>query len=129
MRQSFRQATINLAAKSADDRRTEPRVRIDAIPAQLTDLYRERIPVSIVNASRSGLGLKVDEQFTINLPVLIECEELLIVGNVRHCLKATAGGFLLGLKINRVVDTRLRKKGPLSSEDGLNDPFNTLMRG
>lgn len=123
MRQSLRQVAFDLASKSANDRRSESRTRTEAIPARLTDLYRERVPVSILNVSRSGLGLKVEEHFTVNLPVLIECEGLLIICNVRHCVKASAGGYLLGLKIEKVVDTGHRKKGPPSSEDGLSGPF------
>ena len=74
------------------------------IPALLTDLYRERVPVWILNASSSGLGIRVEEPLTVNLPVLIECEGLIVVGNVRHCLKMQNGGYLLGMKIQKVVD-------------------------
>jgi hypothetical protein len=102
---SFRELALRMPLSSEAERRAEPRARAGMIPARLTDLYRERVPVWILNASRSGLGLKVEEPFTVNLPVLIECEGLIVVGNVRHCLRIHNGGYLLGMKIQKVVDT------------------------
>jgi hypothetical protein len=100
----FRQLTLCLMSKSGAGRRTEARLRIEPLPGRLSDLYRERIPVQILNVSRSGIGVKVEECFAIDFPVLIECDDLLIVGNVRHCIKAAKGGYVLGMKIHKIVD-------------------------
>jgi hypothetical protein len=98
------QLTLDLVSGFAFQRRTEVRTRTGAVPAWLTDLYREHVPVAVLNVSRTGLGVMVADRFAINLPVLIECEGLLIVGNVRHCIMAANGSYLLGLKIFRTVD-------------------------
>jgi hypothetical protein len=74
------------------------------LAARLTDLDRERIRVSVLNVSTFGLALLVEDRFTLDFPVLIECGGLLIVGNVRHCVEAAKGGYVLGLKVNRVVE-------------------------
>jgi hypothetical protein len=100
----FRQLTLNLALTHDHERRVEPRNRTEPLPAQLTDLYRERVPVLVLNVSRSGLGIKTDERFSLDLPILIECEGLVIVGNVQHCMKAVGGGFILGMKIHQIID-------------------------
>lgn len=73
------------------------------IPARLTDVFREGLPVTVVNVSPSGLGVKVEDKFKVGLPVIMECEGLLILGNVRHCLPAE-GGYLLGIKIHKIID-------------------------
>jgi hypothetical protein len=104
MNERFRQLTLSLTSALKSERRWEPRNRTEALRGYLTDLYRERIPVSVLNVSHSGLGIKVGERFAIDLPVLIECEGLAIVGNVRHCMKASDGGFVIGLKIHQIVD-------------------------
>ena len=101
----FRQLTLSLVSKSASERRSEVRSRIEPLAARLTDLNRERVPVAILNVSSCGLGLKVDEPFAINFPVLIECDGLLVVGNVRHCIKCSRGGYVLGMRIHKLVDT------------------------
>jgi hypothetical protein len=105
MLQPFRELTLGLVSHSARERRSESRVRTEAIAARLTDIYRERVPVVVVNVSPSGLGLKVNDHLTPNFPVLIECQGLLIIGNVRHCMKAAKSGYIVGLKIHKVVDT------------------------
>lgn len=101
---SFRQLTLDLASKSVMDRRSEARTRTETISARLSDLYRERIPVSVLNVSASGMGVKVEDRFAIGFPVLLECDGLLVLGNVRHCIQVLGGGFLLGLKVQRVVE-------------------------
>jgi hypothetical protein len=108
MVQQFRQLTFNLTRRSGADRRREGRTRTEPTPALLTDIYRDRIPVTVLNVSRSGLGVKVDERFDIDFPVLIECEGLLIIGIVRHCMKATGGGYILGMKLDRMVEAVAR---------------------
>jgi hypothetical protein len=105
MLQPFRELTLGLVSPSARERRSESRVRTEGIQARLTDIYRERVPVVVLNLSRSGLGLKVNEHLRLNFPVLIECQGLLIIGNVRHCMKAAKSGYIAGLKIHQVVDT------------------------
>jgi hypothetical protein len=86
------------------ERRAHVRSRIEPLTALLTDIYRERMLVTILNVSKGGLGIKVPDRFIINFPVLIECENLIILCNVRHCLKSRSGGYLLGLAIQKVVD-------------------------
>ena len=105
MPQSIRQLTFNLITESVRERRREAGMRTEPIPARLTDLYVENVPVAVLDISRSGIGLKVEQPFKTNLPVLIECDGLLITGNVRHCMRLTKGGFLLGMKIHRIIDT------------------------
>ena len=100
----FRQLALSSVANPPSERRSEQRIRIEPLEAKLSDLYRERVPVSVLNLSNCGLGVKVEDRFTTHLPVLIECAGLLIVGEVRHCMKVASGGFLLGLKINKLVD-------------------------
>ena len=102
---TIRQLTFNAIAEFGGERRKNMKMRNDPIPAELTDLYVERISVSVLNVWRCGVGLKVGQQFKINLPVLIECDGLVITGNVRHCVKAADGGYVLGMKILRIVDT------------------------
>ena len=85
------------------------KTRCAAIPAHLTDLWRERILVQVLNVTASGTGVKVDDRFPINFPVLLECQGLLIVGNVRHCVEAAGGGYILGLKIHRVEEAAVPK--------------------
>jgi hypothetical protein len=109
MVQSVRQLTPDLASKSVE-RRSEERIRTTAFPARLTDLYRERVPVIVLNVSESGLGLKVDDRFIIGFPVLVECEGLVILANVRHCMQATEGGYVLGLKIQKTMDAGVESK-------------------
>jgi hypothetical protein len=110
MVQFSRPPTFSPAPKSTDERRRnqerrrEPRVRTEAIPAYLTDLYRQRVPVVVLDVSRSGVGLKVDERFAVDLPVLLECQGLLIVGDIRHCVPAETGGYVLGMKIHRIEE-------------------------
>jgi hypothetical protein len=97
------QLTFDLSPMPPLDRRREMRSRTAPIPARLTDLYRERVNATLINISQSGLGLKVDERFIIDFPVLVEYDGLFVLGNVRHCLKANAGGYILGIKVTRVV--------------------------
>jgi hypothetical protein len=104
MDHEFRQLTLSLALTHVPERKAEPRNGIEPIPARLTDLYRERVPILVLHVSHSGLGIKADERFTVNLPVLIECEDLVIVGDVRHCMSAAGGGFVVGVKIFQVFD-------------------------
>ena len=104
MNERFRKLTLSLASTHHPERRWDPRNRTEPLPALLTDLYRERVPVSVLNVSHSGLGIKVSERFATDLPVLIECEGLAIVGNVRHCLRAADGGYVVGMKIYQIVD-------------------------
>jgi hypothetical protein len=99
------QLNLDLVPDFFAERRREIRLRTEAVPARLTDLYRDRLPVTVLNVSRGGLGVKVQERFIINLPVLLECDGLLIVGNVRHCVKAAKDGYILGLRTLKVVDT------------------------
>ena len=102
----FRELTLGLGEEHGFERRTEVRTRIEAIPARLTDLYHDRLPVVVLNVSRSGLGLIALDKFAVDLPVLVECEGLLVVGSVRHCVKAADNtGYILGVKIQRIVDT------------------------
>jgi hypothetical protein len=105
MLQPIRQLAFDLISDSLNARKSEAKARTDAIPARLTDIYVERIPVTVLSMSRCGIGLKVDERFRTDLPVLIECDGLLIVGDVRHCMKVSRGGFVLGMKIQTIVDT------------------------
>jgi len=90
--------------------RREPRTRNIPILAQLTDLYVDRISVVVVNVTRGGIGLKVEHRLRIDFPVLIECDGLVITGNVRHCVKASSGGYVIGLKIHRIIDTLASEK-------------------
>jgi hypothetical protein len=78
--------------------------RNEPIPARLTDLYRERVSVSVLNLCRTWMGVKVRDRFTINFPVLVECDGLLVVGTVRHCMKTAKGGYVLGVAIGKIVD-------------------------
>jgi len=105
MLQPFRQLTLGLVSASVLERRSEARTRTETLPARLTDIYRERVPMLVLNVSRSGLGLKVEEHLMLNFPVLVECERLLIIGSVRHCMRAAQGGYVVGLKIHKIVDT------------------------
>ena len=105
MLQPFRQLTLGLVSMSVFERRSETRTRTETLPARLTDIYRERVPMLVLNVSRSGLGLKVEEHLMLNFPVLVECERLLIIGSVRHCMRAAKGGYVVGLKIHKSVDT------------------------
>jgi hypothetical protein len=99
------QLTLDLVPDFSVERRKETRTRTGPIPARLTDLYRDQIPVTVLNISRGGLGVKVEDPFAINLPVLLECDGLLIVAIVRHCITTAIGGFVLGLKTYRIVET------------------------
>lgn len=105
MLQTRRQPKLRLIPKSPADRRAEPRTPIQPLAARLSDLYRERLPADVLNVSAWGLGVKSSEPFKANFPVLIECSELLIIANVRHCLESAGGGYLLGLEVHRVVET------------------------
>src|ERR1700733_13410027 len=96
MPRRFHQVSLDLLPERLIGGRMDTRPRADAIPAQLTDLYRERVPVAVVKTSGSGMGVKADERFAINFPVLIECVGLIIMGPVRHCMKAAKGGYVLG---------------------------------
>ena len=80
----------------------------EPIPAQLTDLYRDRAPVVVLKATRSILGLAVTDRFLIDFPVLIECDGLLILGNVRHCIRASHGGYVLGIMVSRILEDHRR---------------------
>jgi hypothetical protein len=60
--------------------------------------------VQVLNVSTSGLGIKSNEPFKVNFPVLIECLNLLVVANVRHCVKLSDESYLLGLEVHRTVD-------------------------
>jgi hypothetical protein len=93
----------NWTADSVDGCGTRIRTPAQTIPAWLSDLYRDRAPVTVAYRSHSNLGVMVEDRFTINFPVLIECEGVAILGNVRHCLKAADGGYVLGIKINQIV--------------------------
>jgi hypothetical protein len=115
MRRPTREKTQHFASQTLVERRETPRLRADSIPALLTDINRERIPVVILNMSRSGIGVKVEERFPLDFPVLLECDGLLIVGNVRHCVEATPSGYILGLKIYKVVDAAGDSKSELSA--------------
>jgi hypothetical protein len=103
MVQFVRQLTPDTVSKCVE-RRSEVRIRTAAIRARLSDLYRERVPVVVLNISPSGLGLKVDERFTIDFPVLVECEGLIIMANVRHCIPSVRGGYVLGLRIQKILE-------------------------
>ena len=105
MLQPFRQLTLGLVSTSVLERSSETRTRTETLPGRLTDIYRERVPMLVLNVSRSGLGLKVEEHLMLNFPVLVECERLLIIGSVRHCMRAAKGGYVVGLKIHKIVDT------------------------
>jgi len=105
MLQPFRQLTLGLVSTSVLAGRWETRTRTETLPARLTDIYRERVPMLVLNVSRSGLGLKVEDHLMLNFPVLVECERLLIIGSVRHCMRAAKGGYVVGLKIHKIVDT------------------------
>lgn len=91
-------------SESAIGRATRDRPPAQTIPGWLTDLYRERLPITVAYRSHSVLGAKVENPFTINFPVLIECEDVAILGNVRHCLKVADGGYLLGIKVHKVIN-------------------------
>jgi hypothetical protein len=96
--------SVKLTIVPKPDRRSRRRTRIEPLSARISDLYRERIPAYILNVSATGLGLTADEPFKINLPVLVECFDLLIVANVRHCIRNPKGLYLLGLEIHKTVD-------------------------
>ena len=96
--------THNLMSESAVGRATRDRPLPQAIPAWLTDLYRERLPITVAYRSHSVLTTRVEDPFIINFPVLIECEDVAILGNVRHCLKSADGGYILGIKIHKVIN-------------------------
>lgn len=91
------------------NRRSASRARIEPVNALVTDIDRQRVPGVVLNTSPGGIGLKVDDPFPTNFPVLLECDGLLIVGEVRHCKKASEGGYLLGLKIQRVAEAAPEK--------------------
>lgn len=88
------------------ERRVEVRSRTEACPALLSDLYRECFPVTVLNISPSGVGVKVAAKLAVDFPVLLELNGRLILGNVRHCVRASDGaGYILGIKIQRIVNT------------------------
>lgn len=101
----LRQEALNTGVESACERREEARTRTEGLSARLTDIYRDRLPVAVVNISRSGLAVMVEDKFTVGFPVLLECKGLLIVGNVRHCVNTADGRYVLGIKAQKVVDT------------------------
>jgi hypothetical protein len=104
MVQTHRKLKLRIVSKSSSERRIEPRTRIQPVPARLSDLYRERLSADVLNVSSSGLGIKTGEPFKVNFPVLIECCDLLIVANVRHCLRSTHGSYLLGVEVHRIIE-------------------------
>jgi hypothetical protein len=91
-----------------DSIRRTPKNRLPAqpIPGWLSDLYRERAPVTVAYRSDSALAVKVEHRFTVNFPVLVEYDGLAILGNVCHCIKAADGGYMLGVKIHQFVHPR-----------------------
>ena len=105
MVQSHRKPKLSLVSKTPSERRIEKRTRIKPLLSRLSDLYRERLSAEVLNVSSSGLGVKTIEPFKVNFPVLIECCDMLIVANVRHCLRSRDGSYLLGLEIHRMIET------------------------
>jgi len=101
--QPMLQALRQVNSRRVSRPQPQAKERLTPQPAQLTDLYRERMPVEVLNLTRSNLGLKVSERFTVNLPVLVEYAGLLVVATVRHCLPAEDGGYVLGLAVYKTV--------------------------
>ena len=102
--QTMQQPLRQMTPRRVSHTQSQAKTRLEPKPAHLTDLYRQRMPVEVLNLTRSSVSLKVSERFTVNLPVLVEYAGLLVVGNVRHCVKADGGGYVLGLSIHKMVD-------------------------
>src|SRR5690349_17230252 len=115
MLHSVKKQKLSLVRMSTLDRRAAIRTRIKPVAAWLSDLYREQYPAHILNVSDSGLGIKSGEEFKVNFPILIECADVFVLGNVRHCVKTADGQFLLGLEIHRAME---RSGAEIDRSDG-----------
>lgn len=87
-----------------DNRRRDHRIDAKHSPALLSDGERFRVPVVILNVSRTGLGVSTELELPIDNTVLIELDnDYKIFGTVRYCLPEDSGaGYSAGIRISNI---------------------------
>ncbi len=100
----------NVFSDSSDqysvERRKEPRVDKKferAVISVLTDCTPQRLQAWIVNTSESGMALRTTTPIPISVPVRVDTEDRILLGEVSHCSQNT-DGFLIGLQLEHVVE-------------------------
>jgi hypothetical protein len=85
--------------------RSEGRVPVEAQPALVTVLEgcnSDKIPVSVVNISRKGLGLRSDRRIPQDVWVKIDLSYALVFGEVKHCSQDEKG-YRVGIRTDTVI--------------------------
>ena len=91
-------------------RREEIRMATKSTPATLCATSRLPIDVQIRDVSRCGLGMVTPSPVLVGSSVLVVCGGLTINGTVGHCGEGLTGGYSVGIRITRIVDTRVGKE-------------------
>lgn len=84
--------------------RTEERYCVPQESAKIVSLVSLRaFEATVVDVSRSGMGLKTSFPVSMAELVKIEMKNALVFGDVRHCREDPAGGYRVGVRIETLL--------------------------
>lgn len=93
------------AAELLDDRRREPRIPVDTIPARLrAGDSGEPSVAHVLDISTSGLRVRVDEPLDVGAEATIWFDRTVATGRVRYCRASGAASFEAGLCLTDVLN-------------------------
>ena len=87
-------------------KRSELRIPLPNDPAVVTYLegpIRGKVDAQAIDISRSGLGLLVDRQLTVNTWVKVELPFAIVFGEIMYSRPETRGGFRVGLRLETLL--------------------------
>jgi hypothetical protein len=90
------------AATASLERRSEARIKA-CHPALLRTPNAHPIEGWLLDASSTGIGLRVPEPVPVGVAVRVDAQELLLFGTVTHC-EQTDGAYRVGIKLSRSLE-------------------------
>ena len=98
MTRAFALTPHRAGAAELDERRREPRIPVNAIPARLrAGESGEPSTAHVLDVSTSGLRVRVVEPLDVGVEATIWFDRTIATGRVRYCRASGAGSFEAGL--------------------------------
>lgn len=93
------------AAELLDDRRREPRIPVNAIPARLrAGESGEPSVAHVLDISTSGLRVRVEEPLDVGVEATIWFDRTVATGRVRYCRASGVDAFEAGLLLTDALN-------------------------
>ena len=89
-----------------------PLANVPAVVSQLEDRKLKKCDAQAIDISRSGLGLLINQQLTVNAWVKVELTFAIVFGEVMYSRPVADGGYRVGLR----METLLMRDGRTGEE-------------